>query len=200
MAWPRNKFTRSSASPGADPAPGTGHNVGISGAHRAVAGSEPQPSPQSTETGGEQPMSSDTAGLSYENPEIPAGTAHHQGADLKRVVSSPEAPESAETRGYAAATEPGTASAGDHAGPHERTAILDPLPAGIDELLNSASLDDSASLGDGAPLDDSAARSGAAPNDNDGDPAPVPPAPQAAAPARPHINPRIASAPLPADE
>ena len=55
-------------------------------------------------------MHSDTAGLSYENPEIPAGTAHHQGAGLKRVVSYPEAPESAEKTGHAAA-EPGTASA-----------------------------------------------------------------------------------------
>jgi len=151
-------------------------------------------------------MYSETAGLSYEDPEIPAGTAHHQGADLKRVVSYPEARESAETPGFAAAAEPGTASAGDHAGPHKTTAILDPLPAGIDELLNSASLDDSASSGDGAPLGDSAARSGAPTNDNDRDPAPVPPAPQAAPPpagpppAGPQINPRIASAPRPVEE
>jgi hypothetical protein len=144
-------------------------------------------------------MYSDTAGLSYENPEIPAGTAHHQGADLKRVVSYPEAPESAETPGYAAAAEPGTASAGDHAGPHETTAVLDPLPAGIDELLNSASQDDSAPLGDSA-ADGDAARDSAATNDDVGDPAPAPQAPQAPPPARPQVNPRIASAPRPVEE
>ena len=172
-------------------------------------------------------MYSDTAGLSYEDPEIPAGTAHHQGADLNRVVSYPEAPESAETTGYAAA-EPGTASAGDHAGPHETTAVLDPLPAGIDELLNSASLDDAAPLGDGAAPDGSPFPSDSAfPNDSafpsdsayfddsasfDDSPFPLDPATAAgtrtrrrrARPAggarRPQVNPRIASAPRPVEE
>lgn len=168
-------------------------------------------------------MYSDTAGLSYENPEIPAGTAHHQGADFKRVVRYPEAPEAAETTGYAAA-EPGPASAGDHAGPHETTAVLDPLPARIDELLNSASLDDDGTPDDGGGSADfnaadfnaaafnaaafnsaafnSAGLGGAdgdddAASDKDTGPAAAPPAPP---PARPQLNPRIASAPRPVEE
>jgi hypothetical protein len=139
-------------------------------------------------------MYSDTAGLSYENPEIPAGTAHHQEAGLKRVVSYPESPESAETPGDAAATEPGTGSASDLADPHETTALLDPLPTGIDELLNSAALDDGAA-------DETAADGGTGPTEDDTAPEPAPPVPQAArAPARPQVNPRIASPPRPAGE
>jgi hypothetical protein len=161
-------------------------------------------------------MYSDTAGLSYEDPEIPAGTAHHQGPDLNRAVSYPDAPESA------------GAPAGDPAGPHETTAVLDPDSAGIDELLNSESLDNAAPLGDGAAPDGSPFPSDSAfPNDSafpsdsayfddsasfddspfpldpadsggDEDPAPGSPARQAV-PGRPQVNPRIASAPRPVE-
>jgi hypothetical protein len=139
-------------------------------------------------------MYSDTAGLSYENPEIPAGTAHHQETELKRVAGYPDTPESGETPGHAGPTEPGTASANDPAGPHETTAVLDPLPAGIDELLTRADLDD------GGP-DETAADGGAGPGGDDPAAEPASPAPQAAwVPGRPQLNPRIASAPRPADQ
>jgi hypothetical protein len=109
-------------------------------------------------------MYSETAGLSYENPEIPAGNAHHQEADLQRVVSYPEAPEL------------GAVAASDSPGLHETTAVLDPEPAGIDDLLEGGADD------------------GAAPD-------PASPAPRAAqAPAQPQVNQPIGSAPRPVEE
>ncbi len=117
-------------------------------------------------------MYSETAGVSYEDPEIPAGNAHQE-ADLQRVVSYPEAPESPQTPDNPAA---GPAGAGGPVGPHETTAVLDPLSAGIDDLLDSAAPDEAAT--------DEAATG----------PQPAPSGPQPVqAPARPQVNQPIAS-------
>jgi hypothetical protein len=129
-------------------------------------------------------MYSDTAGLSYENPEIPACTAHHQEAELQRKVSYPGAPGPPRAPGLPDAVQP------------EATALPGTRAAGIDELLHANALDDS------APLDDSAMEN-SAPTEASTDhharsPQPIPPARQTAQmPSGPQVNQPIGSAPRP---
>jgi hypothetical protein len=138
-------------------------------------------------------MYSDTAGFSYENPEIPAGTAHHQEAELHRKTGYPDPPGSPEEPGSPGAAQPGPAAAPGAAGPHEATAVLGTRAAGINELLHTADLDDSVTE-DGAAMEDSTGRPATAPR-------PVSPAPETAqVPPGPQVNQPIGSAPRPVGE
>jgi hypothetical protein len=128
-------------------------------------------------------MYSDTAGLSYENPEIPAGTAHHQEAELQRKVSYPDAPGPPQAPGFPDAAQP------------EATAVLGTRATGIDELLHAAALDDNA-MENSAPMEDSTDYHARVPQ-------PIPPAPQTAQVPPgpqvkgPQVNQPIGSAPRP---
>lgn len=140
-------------------------------------------------------MHSDTAGLSYENPETPAGTPHHQEAELHRKVGYPDAPGSPQAPGSPDTAQPGPAAPGA-AGPHETTAVLGTRAAGIDELLHPTDLlDDSAmgdsAMGDSAAMEDSTSRHATAPQ-------PASPAPETApVPSGLQVNQPTGSAPRP---